>query len=129
MSVSEAIVLAILVPIAGALSTLIIKFWESVSGRRKAKHDEGMSYRDELRKDLDRKTNENNELREENKWYKQREDALEYEVSKWTRYYFDMYTKFYSLRMVLTSRGGADAKLVADLGQAPHEREAVDGTD
>lgn len=117
---SEAIVLAILVPIAGALSGLIIKFWELIANKRKHHHDEQLSYRDELRKDLERKNKEIEQLRQELREAKDNKDNSQ---DKWRLWYYELFSMFYALRLVTRALNKDNEVDNILYGIAPHERE------
>lgn len=117
---SEAVLLAILAPIAGAGATLLLKLWDSIASRKKVQTKEHMDYRDELRQELARRTEENEKI------YTQRV-LLDAELRQWQRDYFELYAMFYPLRLLINTLPSANSELArAAIGPAPHERRALE---
>lgn len=127
MVMSEAVLLVILTPIAGAVATLLLKGWDAIAGRRKNKLEEGLTFRDELRKELDRKNNDLIAAKQEIATLKEAKGKKDQAASAWQRDYFELYAMFYPLRLLINTLPAGDSDLAnAAIGQAPHERRALD---
>lgn len=124
---SEAILLAILAPIAGAVATLLLKMWDLIAGRKKAKIEEGITFRDELRAELDRKNTDLIAVRQELSDLKNDRSRGEQDAQLWQRDYFELYAMFYPLRLLINTLPEDESGLArAAIGPAPHERRALD---
>ena len=124
---SEAILLVILTPIAGAVATLLLKMWDTIANNKQSKAKHEHSFRDELRQELDRKNKELSEEKKENLALREAESKREQEAQLWQRDYFELYAMFYPLRLLINTLPEADSGLArAAIGPAPHERRVLD---
>lgn len=124
---SEAVLLAILAPIAGAIATLLVKLWDSFANRKKLALDENAEFREELRKEIDRKNEELTEAKAHIERQNDYENEQERELRLWQRRYFELYSMFYPLRIIVMSLPEGKGRLAESaLGPAPHERDALD---
>lgn len=124
---SEAVLLVILAPLAGAVATVLLKVWDSLANRRKARVEEGFSFRDELRKELERKSEELIKEKKENAELQDIQTKRDRESQRWQRDYFELYAMFYPLRLLVNTLPEGDSHLArAAIGPAPHERRALD---
>lgn len=124
---SEAILLAILAPIAGAVATLLLKMWDLMAGRKKVKMEQGITLRDELRAELDRKNADLIAVRKELSDLKNDRSRGEQDAQLWQRDYFELYAMFYPLRLLINTLPEDESGLSrAAIGPAPHERRALD---
>lgn len=127
---SEAVLLVILTPIAGALATMLLRLWDSFANRKKVQMDESAGFRDELRQEIDRKTKELNEAYQRIERQNDYENEQERELRLWQQQYFELYSMYYPLRIIVGSLPEGQGKLAeASLGPAPHERAALDRGD
>ena len=124
---SEAVLLVLLTPIAGAIATMLIKLLDTFANRRKAKRDEGAEFRSELRQEIERKNAELAELKAQVLKQHDYENAQERELRQWQQNYFELYSMYYPLRIIVGSLPEGQGQLAAaSLGPAPHERAALD---
>lgn len=124
---SEAVLLVILTPIAGAVATLLLKLWDSLANKKKVRMEEGLSFRDELRGELNRKNEELLREKRENARLRDASSDQDNEAQRWQRDYFELYAMFYPLRLLVNTLPDSDSGLAkAAVGPAPHERRALD---
>lgn len=107
---SEALLLAIITPIAATISALILKAWETIA-KNKQKQEERADMLKNAYKD-------------------DRDDALVRlkealaDADKWRMNYMELYQKFYMLRLAHAKETQDVSSMNAiSLGLAPHERE------
>ena len=117
---SEAILLAILTPVAGAFSALILKIWESIAKKKELDRNESKTLRDDYRSERDSVKKEFADyVREAEK--RQRDDAAAINQAKLD--YMELYQQFYFLRLAHAQETQDSSTMNAgSLGMAPHER-------
>lgn len=117
---SEAVLLAILAPVAGAFSALILKIWEAVAKKKESAVAESRSLRDDYRTERDLVKKEFGEYTREAQC-REREILDKLHQSKLD--YMELYQQFYLLRLA-HAQETQDSKMMnaASLGVAPHER-------
>lgn len=117
---SEAVLLAILTPVAGAFSALILKIWETIAKKRELAAAESKSLRDDYRTERDLVKKEFAEyVREAEK----REREIQAKLDQSRMDYMELYQQFYLLRLAYAQET-QDSKTMnaTSLGVAPHER-------
>ena len=118
---------AIVAPLAGGLTTLLLNMWDIFANRRKTVSSENADYRDELRKDIERKDKELAESREQIQRQHDYENSQEREIRLWQQYYFELFSMYYPLRIIVGQLPEGQGQLAkSSLGLAPHERAALD---
>lgn len=106
---SEALLLGIITPIAGLISALILKVWESIAKGKAQKLEDDKSLKDSYREDRDAAI--------------ERERAAKAEAEKWRMDYMELYQNFYLLRLAhAQATQDVTAMNTSSLGIAPHER-------
>lgn len=117
---SEAVLLAILTPVAGAFSALILKIWEAIAKKKELAVAESKSLRDDYRTERDLVKKEFSEYTREAE-HREREIMDRLQQSKLD--YMELYQQFYLLRLA-HAQETQDSKMMnaASLGVAPHER-------
>lgn len=107
---SEALLLAIITPIAATISALILKAWETIAKNKQRQADNAEMLKNAYRDDRD------DALR-------RLKEALE-DADKWRMNYMELYQRFYILRLAHAKETQDSASMNAiSLGLAPHERE------
>lgn len=106
---SEALLLAIIVPIAGTISALILKAWEAVAKNKQQSAVDAKTLTDDYRAERDSAV----------KKAKEAESAAD----NWKMDYMELYHKFYFLRLAHAQATQDVSQMDAvALGVAPHER-------
>ena len=117
---SEAVLLAILTPVAGAFSALVLKIWESIAKKKQLAVTESKTLRDDYRDERDSVKKEFAEyVKQAEK--RQREDQEALHKAKMD--YMELYQQFYFLRLAHAQETQDSSTMNAgSLGMAPHER-------
>lgn len=117
---SEAVLLAILTPVAGAFSALILKIWEAIAKKKELAVAESKSLRDDYRTERDLVKKEFSEYTRE---AERREREIMDRLQQSKLDYMELYQQFYLLRLA-HAQETQDSKMMnaASLGVAPHER-------
>ena len=106
---SEAILLAIITPVAATISALILKIWESIAKNKQQAAEDAKSLQNSYKEERDLAT--------------KRADKFEEDAQKWRRNYMELYNQFYLLRLAhAQATQDSSALNTAALGVAPHER-------
>lgn len=106
---SEALLLAIITPIAGTISALILKVWESIAKSKQRSVDAAKAEKEECR----------SEVASANERASKAEDSAE----KWKMDYMELYNQFYFLRLAHAQATQDPSHMNSvGLGVAPHER-------
>lgn len=106
---SEALLLAIITPIAATISALILKLWESIAKGKHQSQEDARSLKDDYKADRDDAI--------------KRAEKAELEAQKWKMDYMELYQQFYFLRLAHAQATQDTSQMnAAALGVAPHER-------
>lgn len=106
---SEAILLAIITPVAATISALILKIWEAIAKSKQQAAEDARSLQNSYKLERDQAV----EKLQKSEQYGQ----------KWRRNYMELYNQFYLLRLAHAQATQDSSSLnTAALGVAPHER-------
>lgn len=106
---SEAVLLAIITPIAATISALILKVWEAIAKGKQQSAEDAKALKDDYRADRDAALEKAAKAQEE--------------AEKFRRDYWELYQQFYFLRLAhAQATQDKSAMNSAGLGVAPHER-------
>lgn len=107
---SEALLLAIITPIAATISALILKAWESIAKNKQRQAERADMLKNAYKDDRDEAL-------------VRLKEALA-DADKWRMNYMELYQKFYMLRLAHAKETQDVSSMNAiSLGLAPHERE------
>lgn len=106
---SEAILLAIITPVAATISALILKVWEAIAKSKQQAAEDARSLQDSYKDERDQALSKLRDSQES--------------AQKWRRNYMELYNQFYLLRLAhAQATQDSSALNTAALGIAPHER-------
>lgn len=106
---SEALLLAIITPIAATISALILKIWEAIAKSKQQAAEDARSLKDDYKADRDAAL--------------EKVDRHKEEIEKWKRDYWELYQQFYLLRLSHAQATQDTSSMNSTaLGVAPHER-------
>lgn len=106
---SEAVILAIVTPIAAAISALILKIWEAIAKSKQQSAEDARSVQDGYRAERDQAL--------------KKVEHAEQMARKWRKYYMELYNQFYLVRLAHAQATQDSSSLnTSALGVAPHER-------
>lgn len=106
---SEALLLAIITPVAATISALILKIWESIAKSKQQAAEDARSLKDDYRADRDTAI--------------ARADKFKEEAQRWRNDYMELYQQFYLLRLAHAQATQDNSAMnTPSLGVAPHER-------
>lgn len=106
---SEALLLAIITPIAATISALILKVWETIAKSKQQAAEDARSLKDDYRDDRDAALAKAEKAKEE--------------AQRWRNDYMELYQQFYFLRLDHAQKTQDTSSMnTPSLGVAPHER-------
>lgn len=106
---SEALLLAIITPIAATISALILKVWEAIAKSKQQAAEDARTLKQDYRDERDAAL--------------ERVEKAEAEAQKWKADYWELYPQFYLLRLSHAQATQDTSSMnAAALGVAPHER-------
>ena len=106
---SEALLLAIITPVAATISALILKVWESIAKSKQQAADDAKAIKDDFRAARDEAI--------------KRAEKAEALAARWKQDYMELYQQFYFLRLAHAQATQDASQMNTNiLGVAPHER-------